>query len=429
MLLSLGGSGAGGLPLRLGRRDGKTSDSIETPVAIAEGLALGLQGVPGIVAESKAYSRRTLGLWRAKGLGLGTRVPRTGTGRQELEAWGAQPPALPLLVEKPGRTRDEACRQWQGQSVTRSVEVEHSDGRVTQEDRRFLVVHSSQLAQPHTQTYASAQAKAAEALTDHRQRGHARWLACEADAAAAIAEYEHHAPGRRGRRPHPWRYHAVRYRVVADTRRTRRARRGRPAKTAPPPLEAGERLVVDVEALAPPEEATGWMVLATPVPAEVGSDTDILHAYQDQNTTVEPGWRWSKNPAAITPVWLEKPERIAALALLTVRGLLVYSVLQRQVRLSLHTQGQQLPGNKGLTAIPTAAVVLALCAQVALVRLWIDAQEVVQLSGVHLHHRLVCEALGLASSWYTVPLPKNSGKGSRSLSRGVATPTRVQNRP
>src|SRR5262247_3663100 len=44
--------------------------------------------------------------------------------------------------------------------------------------------------------------------------------------------------GRRGRHPRPWRYHAVRYHVVADTRFTRRARRGRPAQAAPPPLEA-----------------------------------------------------------------------------------------------------------------------------------------------------------------------------------------------
>jgi transposase len=411
VLLSLGVSGDGGLPLRLGLRDGNMSDSVETPVAIEECLALGLQGVHGIVADSKAYSRRTLGLCREKGVGLVTLVPRTCAVRQDLEAWGAQQPALPLLVEKPGRTKDEACRQWHGQSVLRPVEVEYSDGRVTQEALRFLVVHSSQLAQQHTQTYASAQAKEAKALTDHVQQVHVRWFACEADAAAAIAEYEHHEPGRCGRRPHPWRYHAVRYRVVADTRRTRRARRGRPAKTDPPPLEAGYRLGVDVEALANPDEAHGWMVLATTVPAEVCSDADILQAYQDQNTTVEPGFRWIKNPAAIAPVWLEKPERIAALAMLTVVGLLVYSIIQRQVRLYLRTHAQQIPGNKGLTAIPTAAVVLALFAQVALVRLWIDAQEVVQLSGVQRHHRLVCDALGLDSSWYTVPLPKNSGKG------------------
>ena len=87
-------------------------------------------------------------------------------------------------------------------------------------------------------------------------------------------------------------------------------------------------------------------------------------------------------PAAIAPVWLEKPERIAALAMLTVVGLLVYSVIQRQVRLSLRTHEQQLPGNKGMTAIPTAAVVLALFSQVALVQLWIDKHEVVQIAGV-----------------------------------------------
>ena len=58
VLLSLGVSGDGGLPLRLGMRDGKTSDSVERPVAMEECLALGLQGVPGSVAESKASSRR-----------------------------------------------------------------------------------------------------------------------------------------------------------------------------------------------------------------------------------------------------------------------------------------------------------------------------------------------------------------------------------
>ena len=95
--------------------------------------------------------------------------------------------------------------------------------------------------------------------------------------------------------------------------------------------------------------------------------------------------------------------------MLTVLGLLVYSVIQRQVRLYLRTHAQQLPGNKGLTATPTAAVVLALFTPVALVQLWIDEQEVMQLSGVQPHHLLVCDALGLDSSWYAVPSgPKNA---------------------
>lgn len=410
VLLSLGVSGDGGIPLRLGVRDGNRSDSVETPLAIEECLALGLEGVRGIVADSKAYSRRTLGLCLEHGIGLVTLVPRTCGVRQELEAWGREQPALPLMLAKPGRTKDEPPRCWHGQSAIRQVEVEDSDGRVTTEALRFIVVHSSQLAQQQTQTYAVARAKEAEAVTEHAKRVQAQWFACLPDAEAALAAYEGQEQGHRGRRPRPWRYHAVRYHIVADTRRTRRARRGRPAKTDPPATETGYRLVVVGEALANAAEDNGWTVLATTVDAEVCPDIDILKAYQDQNTTVEPGFRWIKNPAAIAPVWLEKPERIAALAMLTVLGLLVYSVIQRQVRLYLRTQAQQIPGNKGLTATPTAAVVLALFAQVALVQLWIDAQEVVQLSGVQPYHRLVCDALGLDASWYAVPVGQKNGR-------------------
>ena len=80
------------------------------------------------------------------------------------------------------------------------------------------------------------------------------------------------------------------------------------------------------------------------------------------------------------------------------------------VRLYLRTHDQQLPGNKGMTATPTAAVVLALCTQVALVQLWIDEQEVAQFSGVQPHHLLVCGALGLDSSWYAVPSVQKNGR-------------------
>src|SRR5262245_10573228 len=176
----------------------------------------------GIVADSKASSRRTLGLCLERGVGLVTLVPRTCAVRQALEAWGQQQPTFPLLIEKPGRTKDEAPRHWHGHSVLRQVEVEYSDGRVVTEALRFVVVHSSQLAQQQTQSYAAAQVKEAAAVAAHVQHVHARWFACEADAEAASAEYAHQGPGRRGRRPQGWRYHDVRYRVVADTRRTRR---------------------------------------------------------------------------------------------------------------------------------------------------------------------------------------------------------------
>jgi len=141
-------------------------------------------------------------------------------------------------------------------------------------------------------------------------------------------------------------------------------------------------------------------VLATTLQPEVCTDAELLQAYQDQNTTVEPGFRWIKNPAAIRPVWLEKPERIAALAMLTVVGLLVYAVIQRQVRLYLRHHDRHIPGNKDPTAMPTAAVVFALFTPVTLVHFAVDNAPILQVHGIQDYHRIVCEAVGIDHTWY-----------------------------
>jgi transposase len=399
VLLSLGVSSEG-LPLRMGLRDGNTSDSTETPVAIEECLALGLDGVRGIVADSKAYCKRTLGLCLEQGVGLITLVPRTCAVRQEVEVWGQQHGALPLLLEKPGRTRQEPPRRWHGQSVVRRVPVEYADGRLDVAEIRFLVVHSSQLAHQAAAAYAAAQAKEAARVAEHVQPVAARWFACAADAEAAIAEYDGRGQGRRGRKPRPWRYHVLHYRVEAVDVPQKRTRRGRPPQSEAPQVEVRYRLVVHPEALVPSEDAHGWTVLATTVRPEGCPDAELLQAYQEQHITVAPGFRWIKNPAAISPVWLEKPERIAALAMLTVVGLLVYAVIQRQVRLYLHEHERQLPGNKGLTATPTAAVVFALFTPVMLVHCTVDDIPSLQVHGVQDYHRLICDAVGIAQTWY-----------------------------
>ena len=83
------------------------------------------------------------------------------------------------------------------------------------------------------------------------------------------------------------------------------------------------RLRIGVEAHVPSADTQGWTVLATTVGAESCTDAELLQAYQEQHTTVEPGFRWIKNPAALSPVWLEQAARSAAWARLPVMGLLV----------------------------------------------------------------------------------------------------------
>jgi hypothetical protein len=274
---------------------------------------------------------------------------------------------------------------------------------------RFLVVHSSQLAQQAASAYTAAQAKEAERIAEHLQRVEAHWFACAADAEAAIADYAGRGQGRRGRKPRLWRYHTLHYRVVAVSFPAKRTRRGRPPKGAAPQVEVRYRLVVHTEPRVPSEDVHGWTVLATTVRSEVCTDAEILQAYQEQHITVEPGFRWIKNPAAISPVWLEKPERIAALAMLTVVGLLVYAVIQRQVRLYLRDHDRHIPGNKGPTATPTAAVVLALFTPVMLVQFAMDHTTSFQVHGIQDYHLLVCDAVGIDQTWYQgVAMGQNS---------------------
>ena len=299
------------------------------------------RGGHGSVADSKASSRRTLGVGLEHKVDVVIFVPRPWTGRPALAAWARQHPAYPLFVEQPG---------WHGPSRRRRVAVEDSDGQVASEALRGVGVHASQLAQQPTPTSAATPGQAAAAVANHVRQGQARWCACRPDAAAARAAYADQEQGHRGRR-------------------TRRARRGRPAKLPPPPREAGYRRVVEVEALAHPEEDNGWTGLATTVDAEGGPDADLPQAYQDHNTPGEPGLRGLNPPAALAPVWLAKPERSAALAMLTVARLAGLQRDPEQGRLSLRTHDQQSPGNTGLTATPTAAVGFALLAPVVLVQL------------------------------------------------------------
>jgi hypothetical protein len=84
-ILSLGVSGDGGIPLRMGIHDGNRSDTVDLPHAIEQSAALGLDGLRSLVADSKAYTPRILGLCRETGMGLVTLVPHTCAIRQEME--------------------------------------------------------------------------------------------------------------------------------------------------------------------------------------------------------------------------------------------------------------------------------------------------------------------------------------------------------
>ena len=65
----------------------------------------------------------------------------------------------------------------------------------------------------------------------------------------------------------------------------------------------------------------------------------------------------------------------------TVVWLLVCGLIQQQVRLYLHDQQQHVPGNKGPTAAPTAAVLLSLFTPATIVHVQVDQAVFRQVYG------------------------------------------------
>ncbi len=89
------------------------------------------------------------------------------------------------------------------------------------------------------------------------------------------------------------------------------------------------------------------------------TDADLLRAYKGQ-PAVERSFKWAKNAAAIAHIFLETPTRIAALGCVYLIALLVYALIERQVRKSLAMRGETLPDRPAHSQRPTAGTVFQL---------------------------------------------------------------------
>jgi transposase len=149
-------------------------------------------------------------------------------------------------------------------------------------------------------------------------------------------------------------------------------------------------------------------VLATNVQAPQDlSDAELLRAYKAQ-PTAELRFKWAKNPAAITPIFLETPTRIAALGCVYPIALLVYTLVERHVRNALVAQGKTLPDRPAPSQHPTARTVFHLMRNVAIVNLVWAGQVQRQVTMLSPDQLRVIRLLGCDRSIYTLPHP-NSG--------------------
>jgi transposase len=151
------------------------------------------------------------------------------------------------------------------------------------------------------------------------------------------------------------------------------------------------------------EEEAGCFVLLTNVPTAghlAHSAREILTVYKEQHGT-EQNYGFLKDPVIVNSLFLKKPERIEALGLVLLLALLLWRLMERQMRAHVERTGRPLPGwDKKATERPTAFMMITKFAGVIVVKLGPQRQLARPLSGVQ-HQYLT--ALDVPATCFTLP--------------------------
>jgi transposase len=135
--------------------------------------------------------------------------------------------------------------------------------------------------------------------------------------------------------------------------------RGRPSKNAIRPVkEIYYRIVVTVsehkENIAKLREEAGCFVLLTNVPIKEKSGLEILRTYKEQDG-IEKNFGFLKDPLVANDTFLKKPRRIEAMGLVLVISLLLWRLMERNMRKKAREKSIMLQGwNNRYTARPTS---------------------------------------------------------------------------
>lgn len=184
--------------------------------------------------------------------------------------------------------------------------------------------------------------------------------------------------------------------------------KGRPSQRQPREVKAmqyGLRVTLRerTASLARKREAAGCFVLLTNVPTTgdlAHSARDVLQAYKEQHGT-EQNYGFLKDPLIVNSLFLKKAERIEALGLVLLLSLMLWRLMERQMRAHVETTETLLIGwDKKPTTRPTAFMMTTKFAGLLVLKSGRHRQLARPLSGVQQQY---LTALGLGSSCFTGP--------------------------
>ncbi|MFC9915792.1 hypothetical protein [Streptomyces sp. NPDC127197] len=149
----------------------------------------------------------------------------------------------------------------------------------------------------------------------------------------------------------------------------------------------------DQEALETEAAADGWYALLAGIPRTTAGPAQVLIHYKGHGT-VERRYHDFKGPLAVTPVFVQHNHRVAALIQVICLALLVFSLIERQVRQALgpqQTMAGLYPDNRRVR--PTSRMILYHLGELTLRIGTVTDPPMVQITrGVQLH---LLELLGI----------------------------------
>jgi transposase len=373
IVMGMAVSGDGGVPIISGSHDGNTRDSV-LPISYWERLRK-IAGKSSFcfIGDCKVASMETLQkLCTQDGRFLST-MPMTEAEQNrliqklnngqlrldsvKLEAEEDQRPIYEKRTDRPGNRRKEkesAEEQDQYRVDEESFDIQDNQGRTHR--LRKLIIHSKQLACQKAQTRERHLQKAQTQLDDLRKKLNKRKLTTHTAIESAVLgilrdckvqgllrfDIEDHVEVLRkkvGRgRPGPNSQYVPQVNVTYDL------------KVCPNQAAIKEKSMLD-----------GLFLMVSNLGSQQWSASSLLSLYKRQYK-VEHVFRVLKTPLAVSPMLLEKPNRICSMMSILTFTLQLYTLIQRQVALNLSLRGYPLGGlmpNKIQTWRPQTETLLA----------------------------------------------------------------------
>jgi transposase len=281
------------------------------------------------VADCKICAAENLIEAENQGMRLVTLIPQSFSIRKELVAYAGKQEELPLLLKTKGG------EEYRGISIVRPRLIDPTTGEerdTPSRGWRYLVIHSSLLAEQAKERRVAKVEDERATLERKARQFEKKVYACKTDANKVADSWRQECKSI---------YHSITWELMEGAVRHGRGRPSAKGMKTNDEVGWGVRIVLARK----PEpvyqyDPEGMFVLLTTVPdRRVISDLGVLEAYRERNV-VELCFKWMKGPAAVAPVFLKLPSRIQSLGFILVVWMMVYSLIQRELRRALAKLGE-----------------------------------------------------------------------------------------